>query len=79
MAPATRTDPLEHILLNVLGATDADDPYRQACAAGGVSNIDDLIDLTKDDLRSLTWIGTDGTSIERLATAKCNTILSIHS
>ncbi len=75
MVPPTRTDPLEHVLLNVLEAADADDPYRLALAAAGVNTIDDLLSLSKFDLQELTW----GDGQQRLPIGKINLLLSIRT
>ncbi len=75
LVPPTRTDPLEHVLLNVLEAADADDPYRLALAAAGVTTIDDLLSLSKFDLQELTW----GDGQQRLPIGKINLLLSIRT
>ena len=78
MAPSTHTDPLEHVLLNVLKANAATDPYRLALSAAGVTTIDDLLDLSKSDLQALCYKDDEGVS-HHLPIGKINTILSIHS
>ena len=78
MAPSTRTDPLEHVLLNVLKANAATDPYRLALSAAGVTTIDDLLDLSKSDLQALSYKDDEGVS-HHLPIGKINTILSIRS
>ena len=75
MVPPTRTDPLEHVLLNVLEAAEADDPYRLALAAAGVITIDDLLSLSKFDLQELTW----GDGQQRLPIGKINLLLSVRT
>ena len=78
MAPSTCTDPLEHVLLNVLKANAATDPYRLALSAAGVTTIDDLLDLSKSDLQALSYKDDEGVS-HHLPIGKINTILSICS
>ena len=76
--PPTRTDPLEHVLLNVLGAADAQHPLRLAMNAAAVASIDDLMDLTKPDLQSISWVDDSGNDAT-LGIAQVNAILSIRS
>ncbi len=46
---------LEHLLVSVLNAGDPDAPHRHAFATAGVASIEDLLELSKDDLKSLVW------------------------
>ena len=74
----THTDPLEHVLLNVLGAENASHPLRLAMNAAAVASIDDLMDLTKPDLQSISWVDNDRIQVT-LGIAQVNAILSIRS
>ena len=76
--PPTRTDPLEHVLLNVLGAANAKHPLHLAMNAAAVVSIDDLMDLTKPDLQSISWVDDSGNDAT-LGIAQVNAILSIRS
>ena len=81
MPTSTRSDPLEHVLVSVLGAGEASHPYRLAMNAAGVHVIDDLMDLSKNDLQSIKWTNPtedeDTSTPLSLTIAQVNTILSI--
>ena len=59
--PTTRTDPLEHLLLHVLGveADDKANPYRLAFEAEGITTVDDLFALSGSDLLQLMYKNED--------------------
>ena len=76
--PSTRSDPLEHILLNVLKCTSPDHPFRKALDEAGVLTVDDLFDLELADLKDLTYDDDNGNS-KHLSLAGCKTLLSIRS
>ena len=80
MPPTTRTtDPLQYVLESVLKATEEKDPYRLALTAAGASTIDDLLELTREDLISITWQDSDTQQEGSLPIAKVNVLLSICS
>ena len=80
MPPATRsTDPLQHVLQTVLEATEESDPCCRAMDAAGVETIDDLLGLTREDLKSLTWTNPPSQTSESLPIAKINILLSIRT
>ena len=58
MTMSTRTDPptvLEHILVHVLTATEADSPYRKVFAHEGIESVHDLLALDPRDYPNLCY------------------------
>ena len=77
MPASTRsTDPMEHLLDVVLKAGDPKSIYRLAFAAAAASTVEDVLSLSKDDLKSLSWTDDSGATC-RLPIGAINTILSI--
>ena len=76
--PSTRSDPLELILHVVLGASEADHLLQHALFQAGVLSIDDLLALSKEDLRSIQWFDDEGEEAA-LSIGAINTILAIGS
>ena len=77
MAPSTRsTDPMEHLLDVVLKAADPKSIYRLAFNAASISTVEDVLSLSKDDLKSLSWTDDAG-AVCHLPIGAVNTILSL--
>lgn len=76
--PPTPTDPLEHVLAFVLKAAGTDDPSREALRVAGVADIDDLAELTKEELLGLAWKNPDGTT-QALSLSQANRIRAVAS
>ena len=76
--PSTHIDPLEHVLLNVLGADNANHPFHLAMNAAAVASINNLMNLTKPDLQSITWVDDSGDDAT-LGITQINAILSLCS
>ena len=72
----TRSNILEHLLVSVLNAGDPQAPYRRAFQTAGATSVEDVLELTKDDLKSLSWRNLSG-EICHLPIGAVNTILSI--
>ena len=72
----TRSNIMEHLLVSVLNAGDPQAPYRRAFQTAGATSIEDVLELTKDDLKSLSWKDQSG-DICHLTIGAVNTILSI--
>lgn len=78
MAPATRSNPLDHILKVLNAWDDKKHPYHFAFESAGIATIDDLLSLSKEDLKSITW--TDSLNVQKsLSIASINTLLSVAS
>ena len=75
-ASTCSTDPMEHLLDVVLKAGDPKFIYRLAFAAAAASTVEDVLSLSKDDLKSLSWTDDSGATC-RLPIGAINTILSI--
>ena len=54
MSTPTRSNLLEHVLLSVLKATTPEHSTCLAFSDAGVLSIDDMLDLSKDDLKDIT-------------------------
>ena len=79
MAPPTRSNALEHVLVSVLKVgTETNSAYRMAFTEAGIETIDDLLDMDKDDLRSISWESPDGDR-SILSIGNVNTLMSIGS
>ena len=72
----TRSNPLEHLFVSVLEAAPPSSSYRLAFDAAGVTTVTDVLDMTKDDWKSVTWTGTDE-EVGRLSIVAINTILAV--
>ena len=82
--PTTRSDPLEHLLLNVFDAANADHPFCLAVEAAGVVSIEDLLEISKSDWLSLAFSGpTDDEAVLPMTTSltlsQANRIMSFVS
>ena len=53
-----RSNVLEHLLVTVLNAGDANAPHHLAFETAGVTSVDDVLELNKDGLKYLSWLGT---------------------
>ena len=73
---ATRSNVLEHLLISVLNAGDPNASYRRAFETAGISSIEELLELSKDDWKSLSWKDSSG-DIHHLPLSRVNTLLSI--
>ena len=50
-----RSNVLEHLLVTVLNAGDANAPHHLAFETAGVTSVDDVLELNKDGLKYLSW------------------------
>ena len=75
MSTPTRSNPLEHVLLSVLKATTSEHPIRRAFYDAGVLSIDDMLDLSKDDLKDISW--SENGFTKPLSITQVNSILAI--
>ena len=79
MVPVTRnTDPLEHLLSTVFNATDPDHRMRLALSAAGCQSIVDVLDLSKEDLKSIEWLNS-AKEVQKLRIVEINSLLAVSS
>ena len=79
MVPVTRnTDPLEHLLSTVYNATDPDHRMRLALSAAGCQSIVDVLDLSKEDLKSIEWLNS-AKEVQKLRIVEINSLLAVSS
>ena len=79
MVPVTRkTDPLEHLLSTVFNATDPDHRMRLALSAASCQSIVDVLDLSKEDLKSIEWLNS-AKEVQKLRIVEINSLLAVSS
>ena len=79
MVPVTRnTDPLEHLLSTVFNAADPDHRMRLALSAASCQSIVDVVDLSKEDLKSIEWLNS-AKEVQKLRIVEINSLLAVSS
>ena len=73
--PAAPSDPLAHVLANVFSANQSA-VFQLAFAAAGIEEIDDLLSLSPQDVRNISWADASG-GVVSLKLAQANTLISL--
>ena len=77
-AASTRSNPLEHLFVSVLDAAPLTSDFRLAFDAAGVSTFTNILDMTKDDWRLLSWLTSAGDP-KKLSIVAVNTLVAVQS
>ena len=72
------TDPVEHLLSTVFNATDPDHRMRLALFAASCQSIVDVLDLSKEDLKSIEWFNS-AKEVQKLRIVEINSLLAMSS